>query len=124
MKRILLLGLLILSVAGCSRLQGAAGALGVGSGNAKRATAEIDGTRYHARAHPDSDDKRLFAVTSSPIGANPDGAKEAGRYSATRYCLLTYGGSDTEWISGPDLPLQDLEVDGDTLTMRGRCTQR
>ncbi len=60
----------------------------------------------------------------SPVAVDPDGAREAGRYQATRYCLLTYGGSDKEWTIGPDLPIEELPVDGDTLTLQGRCTQR
>ena len=124
MTRLLILGLVALSVAGCSRLQGAAGALGVGSGNAKRAQVESDGVRYRARADAESEDKREFAITVSPVAINPEGAIEAGRYAATRYCLLTFGGSDKDWTSGPDKPIEELAVSDDTLTMLGRCTQR
>ena len=124
MTRLLILGLVLLSVAGCSRIQGAAGALGVGNANANRAQVEREGVRYRARAHAESEDKRDFAITVTPVAVNPEGAIEVGRYAATRYCLLTFGGSDKDWTSGPDKPIEELAVSDDTVTLLGRCTQR
>ena len=122
--RIFVLIALVLTLTACSRVQGGLGRLGVGSGAAKRTQVEIDGTRFKARANTSSGDKRLIDITVTPVAVNPDAAREAGRYEATKYCLLTFGGSDTEWIIGPDLPIDELPVDGDTLTLQGRCTQR
>jgi len=124
MTRLILLCALALSLTACSKLQGAAGAVGVGSGSAKRAHLEIDGVRYKAKAKADSDDKREFAVTVTPFGGNPEAALKAGRYEATRYCLLTYGGSEKEWILGPDTPLSQLPISDNSVTITGRCTQR
>ena len=124
MKRIIVLSLVILSIAGCNRIQGGLGAIGIGSGSAKRAKVEIDGTQFKAKADANREDSRSFTISVTPVAVNPDGAKAAGRYEATRYCLLTYGGSDTDWVIGPDTPLEDIPVEGDTMTLQGRCTQR
>lgn len=124
MRNIIVLGLVAVTLAGCARIQGGLGALGVGQASAKRADVQISGVRFRARANADGADRRQFTVTVTPFAADPDGAREAGRYQATRYCLLTYGGSDTEWTAGPDLPAEALTVEGDTLLLQGRCTQR
>jgi len=69
-------------------------------------------------------DRRDFTVRVSPFAEIPDQALEAGRYKAAVYCLKTYGGSDIAWTAGPDRPVEELEPEGDTVTLRGRCTQR
>ncbi len=124
MLRIFLLGILMLTLASCGLIRNTAGSLGVGRASASRAQVEINDTRFRARAHPEAEDKRSFAVTVSPVAVDPTAAMEAGRYQATRYCLLTYGGSDTDWTIGPDTPLSQLPVADDTATLRGRCTHR
>ena len=126
MNRVILAGLLMTMLASCGAIRNTAGALGVGSGsgNAKRTQVEVNDRRFRARATPDRDDARAFTVTVTPVAIDPDAALRTGRYQATRYCLLTFGGSDTEWINGPDTPLSDLPLDGDSVTLSGRCTQR
>ena len=124
MLRNLVLLSFILVFTGCSVIRGGAGRLGIGSGATKRAQVEVDGTRFRARANADGADRRLLSITVTPVAINPEAAREAGRYEATKYCLLTYGGSDTEWIVGPDLPIEELPVADDTLTLQGRCIQR
>ena len=124
MTRFLILGLVALSLAGCSRIQNGLGSLGIGGANAKRSNIEVQGVRFRAHASPDTADRRDFTVTVRPVAANPEAALEAGRYQATRYCLLTYGGSDTAWTIGPDSPHDSLPVTNDTITLQGRCTHR
>jgi hypothetical protein len=124
MTRFLILGLVALSLAGCSRIQNGIGSLGFGGAKANRSQVEVQGVRFHARASADKADKRDIAITVSPFAVDPEAALEAGRYQATRYCLLTYGGSDTVWTVGPDSPRESLPIDGDTVTLQGRCTQR
>ena len=79
--------------------------------------------RYRTKVAVDSDDKRDFTVTVNPVG-NVVNAQEAGRYQATVYCLRTFGGSDTEWIAGPDVAPQDARISDNALVLKGRCTQR
>ncbi|KMW57840.1 hypothetical protein AIOL_002808 [Candidatus Rhodobacter oscarellae] len=124
MTRLFLIGLLTLSLASCGVARNIGNTVGVGQGASKRTTVEGNGTRFRARANVQSGDRRAVTITVTPVAADPDGAKEAGRYQATRYCLLTYGGSDTEWTIGPDQPIEELPVENDTLTLEGRCTQK
>ena len=124
MSKILISVCVALSLTGCAQIQGGLGAAGLGQGSAVRSVTLIDGVQYRAKTTKNKENPRLFSINVNPISANPDAAKEAGRNAATRYCLLTFGGSDTDWISGPDAPLSELLTDGENLTMRGRCTQR
>ncbi len=123
MTRILVLFALILGLASCGLVRNTAGRLGVGGGSAKRASVEAEGVRFRARASASREDRRSVTVTVTPFAVNPEASLEAGRYQATRYCLLTYGGSDTEWIIGPDAARDQLPVSDDTVTLQGRCTQ-
>lgn len=85
---------------------------------------EFDGQRFSARLTATRDNPRDFTVVVSPASGNVPAAQEAGRYEATKYCLQTFGGSDTVWTVGPDLPVEQVTVAGDAITMTGRCTQR
>ncbi len=122
MIRIALMLLVIASVAGCGRL----GLDRIGTGSAagvKRNNATIEGVRYRSQVSVDSEDKRDFTITVTPVG-NVRNAQEAGRYQSTVYCLRTFGGSDTEWIAGPDVEPQDAQISDNSLLLKGRCTQR
>ena len=114
---------LILTLSSCGVARNAAGALGVGKAAAKRTDVEIDGTRFRAKISTEREDKRSFLVTGTPFAVNPEGAVEAAQYEATRYCLLTYGGSDIEWTIGPKTPVEELPVENDVVQLDGRCTQ-
>ncbi len=123
MIRIAILLCVIVSLAGCSRLgldRIGAGSTAVG---VKRHTATIDDVRYRSSVNVESEDKRDFTISVTPVG-NVTNAQEAGRYQATVYCLRTFGGSKAEWLSGPDVEPQEAQISGDTLRLRGRCTQR
>lgn len=85
---------------------------------------EFDGLRFSAKLTSTRDNPRDFTIVISPASANVAAAQEAGRYEATKYCLQTFGGSDTVWTLGPDLPVDQVRLVGDTITMTGRCTQR
>lgn len=119
----LILGL-VLTLASCGVVRNTAGAIGVGGSATNRTDVEEDGVRFRARTTAEREDKRDFAATASPFAINPEGAVRAARYQATRYCILTYGGSDTEWVVGPDTPLDQLTIVDDTVTLEGRCTQK
>ncbi len=122
--RIVVLLALILGLASCGLARNVGGRLGFGSGSATRAAVESEGIRFRARASANREDRRSFVVSASPFAANPEASVAAARYQATRYCLLTYGGSDAEWTIGPDTPVDQLPVTDDTVTLQGRCTQR
>lgn len=124
MKPLILLGLVVLTLSACARVQNVANNLVPGQSGASRSKVEINDRRFRARATADRNDSRNFSVSVTPVSVDPEAALEAGRYQATRYCLLTFGGSDTEWRIGPDTPLEGLGVQNDTVVLEGRCTQR
>ena len=63
-----------------------------------------------------------FEVTVSPVSASLEGARDAGRYEAIRYCIKNFGSSDISWIAGPDAEDGTLTIAGDRLVLRGTCT--
>ncbi|MDJ0626938.1 MAG: hypothetical protein QNJ44_01660 [Rhodobacter sp.] len=122
MLRVSLLLCLIAGTAACGRLGLDRVGIGGGSVGAKRNTVEIDGARYRSRVTT-GEDGRDFTITVTPAG-NVGNAQSAGRYQATVYCLRNYGGSDTAWTAGPDVPPEEARVSDNTLTLAGRCIQR
>ncbi|AVO37207.1 hypothetical protein [Pukyongiella litopenaei] len=62
-----------------------------------------------------------FTTTVKGVSASFDGAREAGRYEGTRYCISNYGTSKIDWSVGPDTDPQRLTIVDDTLTFSGRC---
>lgn len=124
MGRAILIALLLVGLSGCALTRNAAGSLGLGKSAANRTVVEADGVEYRARVNTDAEDKRDMSITVTPAAGNPEAAVSAGVYQATRYCILTYGGSDKEWTVGPDTPIESLPITDDTLTLQGRCTQR
>lgn len=124
MLRFVGFGLALSLLASCGVIQSTFGGIGGGAGSAKRASVQINQIRFRTRAVVDRADPRAFTVTATPVAADPATALEAARYQATRYCLLTYGNSDKEWVIGPDTPLSQVPVDGNALALTGRCTFR
>lgn len=53
--------------------------------------------------------------------ASLEGAREAGRYAGTRYCIENYGTSKIDWTIDIDDPATPLPLDGDTLVFQGTC---
>ena len=81
----------------------------------------FDGQAFRSSARPDARNSVDFTTTVTPVSASFEGAREAGRYEATRYCIELFGTSRIDWISGPDDDPESLSVVNDTLTMRGAC---
>ena len=81
----------------------------------------FDGEFFRAKARKDGDRREIFTVNVRPVSASLAGARAAGAYEATRYCIDLYGNSEVEWLNGPDAPAEALLIDGDTLTLRGEC---
>lgn len=65
----------------------------------------------------------VFTIQVSPVSASIAGAREAGRYEATSYCINEYGTSDVIWTASPDAPDDALVIENDTLTLQGSCKQ-
>ncbi|NRB03792.1 MAG: hypothetical protein HRU30_11070 [Rhodobacteraceae bacterium] len=82
----------------------------------------FEGVEFRSKASfVDRKDRTAFEISVRPFSASAEGAREAGRYEATRYCVERYGTSDIIWTAGPDDAAEDLLVEGDTLNLAGTC---
>ncbi|WP_299653955.1 hypothetical protein [uncultured Tateyamaria sp.] len=82
----------------------------------------FDGVFFRATSGKVDKQREQFEVGVSPVSASLEGAREAGRYEAIRYCIKQFGSSDIEWIEGPDAEDGTLRISGDKLLLRGTCT--
>ena len=81
----------------------------------------FDGESFRAKASKVDGDRQQFSINVRPVSASLVGALEAGEYEAIRYCVLTYGNSEIDWVLGPDEDPESYMIDGDTLNLRGAC---
>ena len=88
----------------------------------KKTEYAFDGVEFKTKAAAIEKDKREhFTIEVRRATQSIEGAKEAGRYGGTRYCIEQYGTSVIEWISGPDQENQALRMDDDDLILEGIC---
>ncbi len=79
------------------------------------------GNSYRATLNEDRGDPASFTVSVADAGgARLSGAREAGRYEATKHCIEIAGNSRVDWTVGPDAPAEAL-LSGGTLLLAGRC---
>ena len=83
----------------------------------------FDGQSFRASLDADKDTKQNFSVSVRPVSASLQGAREAGRYEATVYCVNRYGSSNIIWVVGPDSPDEALTITDNTLTLQGSCRE-
>ena len=79
----------------------------------------FEGIRFRTNLNQVKGDDFAFNVSVKNAEKNLKGAREAGRYEATKFCIERLSTSDIEWINGPDsdpLPLQD-----GNLKISGKC---
>ena len=83
----------------------------------------FDGYLFKARtsAVDRSVSRADFTATILSVSQSLSGARQAGRYEGTKYCIAQYGTSRVKWTIGPDTPPQSLQIVDDTLTFVGRC---
>ncbi len=83
----------------------------------------FDGQFFRAKAK--SVDKRNtpteFTVVVNNVSASLDGAREAGRFEGTKFCIQNFGSSRIVWKVGPDTEPQNLRISDDKLTFAGTC---
>jgi len=83
----------------------------------------FDGAYFRAKASPV--DKKVtladFTTTVWGVSKSLDGARKAGGYEGTKYCIAQYGTSRINWSVGPDTPVENLRIIDDTLSFAGRC---
>ncbi|CUJ86979.1 hypothetical protein RUE5091_00541 [Ruegeria denitrificans] len=83
----------------------------------------FDGQFFRAKAKP-VDKKKMpteFTVVVNGVSASLDGAREAGRYEGTKFCINNFGSSSIVWKVGPDTEPQNLRISDDKLTFAGTC---
>ncbi|MEM1353179.1 MAG: hypothetical protein AAGF27_12600 [Pseudomonadota bacterium] len=83
----------------------------------------FDGHFYRASLDTNRGSREAFTLSVRPVSASLLGAKEAGRYEATIYCVNRYGRSDINWEIGPDDPDETLPISNDTLILQGKCRE-
>lgn len=82
----------------------------------------FDGVFFRSNASKIDRSREDFEVSVSPVSASLDGARDAGRYEAIRYCIANFGSSDITWAAGPDAEDGTLTISNDRLLLRGTCT--
>lgn len=112
MVRAALIALLLCSVASCGLFGGQRNA-------ANRAESENE-LPFKAKLSKGED--RAFSVSVVHKGSGVAEVRESVRFEATKYCLLTFGGSDAEWQMDPASRDWAFTQDGDRLVFRGECT--
>ncbi len=81
----------------------------------------FDGVQFRTKSKATSEDRQSFLVRVPRVDRSIEGAREAGAYEAARYCIENFGTSEITWVIGPDGEAGSLVVDGNDLTLTGRC---
>ena len=108
------------SLSGSSGFDSLAGSSGFGGAGEGSPSAPLE---FRARLQR-GDDRRDFAVRARAGGATVDQVRESVRFQATRYCLPTFGGSESEWEIDPATDDWAFTRDGSDMIFSGRCIKR
>ena len=81
----------------------------------------FDGVYFKTKAKKLGDDLADFTVQIPGVSRSLEGARGAGEYEGTRYCIKNFGTSDITWVVGPETDPARLVIEKDTLTFQGRC---
>ncbi len=95
--------------------------MALGACNRNQEPILFDGAAFKTKATKEDKDLSVFVVSITPVSASLDGAREAGRYQGTRYCIENFGTSTIHWTVGPDTDPASLAIDNDTLIFKGKC---
>ncbi len=79
----------------------------------------FDGIRFGSSLKKISGDDLAFQVIVRNAARSLEGAREAGRYEATKYCIEKLSTSDIDWKISPDA--DDLVLYSGNLELSGRC---
>ena len=79
----------------------------------------FDGYYFSSKISRNKSDNRSFDLKVRRANRSLIGAREAGRYEATRFCIKNFGTSDVKWILGPDD--QSIGLTGKVLKLSGQC---
>lgn len=80
----------------------------------------FDGVHFSSKSERASKEERdRFYVTVKKANQSLDGAREAGRYGGTKYCIKEYGTSIIEWVVGPET--ENIVPVDDAIRLEGIC---
>ena len=107
-KSVAMIAIVVLGVTGmsCSRLQ-------------EDTRVAFDGIYFNAKVTFDKKQRENFEINVRKASQSIAGAREAGQYESTKYCLREFGTSDVDWVYGPDDETVQI-LDGD-LYLKGTC---
>ena len=111
---VLILACLTLTLAGCASVRERV------FGGGSQSAASLPFRASLARG----EDRRDFVVRVRAGGATVDDVRESVRFPATRYCLTTFGGSDTRWVTDNATGDWGFSRDGQDMIFTGRCVAR
>lgn len=117
LSKVAISGVLILSLAGCGTIGGVRDRLFGTGGTPDQALP------FRAKLVK-GEDRRDFQVRVRAGGSNVGQVRESVRFHATRYCISSYGGSETDWQIDPATGDWAFSRDGDEMVFAGRCTIR
>ena len=80
---------------------------------------DFDGYNFSSKLTPNKSDDRLFDLTVRRANRSLSGAREAGRYAATKFCIKNFGTSDIKWVIDPDD--ESIGLTGKVLKLSGQC---
>lgn len=114
MTRLMILGLsalILTGAAGCDRAKSAF----------SRGGYVEDGVRFKPRVQG-GEDRAEFSVSVRRAEQAPEGAREAVRVEATRYCIKQYGNSDITWDGQSPEDEEIVIAEDGNIYMNGRCS--
>ncbi len=79
----------------------------------------FDGYNFSSKLTTNKSDNRLFDLTVKRANRSLSGAREAGRYAATKFCIKNFGTSDIKWVLDPDD--ESIGLKGKVLKLSGQC---
>lgn len=100
-----------------------AAALGVAACGQPGERMRFNGNYYPAKLQKVGDGREDFMVSVRNPGQGIVGAREAGRFEATRYCVETFGDSTVTWQTGYDPDANASVMDNGRLILRGSCVK-
>ncbi|MFX0541332.1 hypothetical protein ACEWPM_006310 [Roseovarius sp. S4756] len=81
----------------------------------------FNGNYYPTDLNQVGDRREVFVIAVRDPGQGIEGAREAGRFAATRYCVETFGDSTINWLTGYDPDAGAAVFDNGKLILRGSC---
>ena len=92
-----------------------------GCGSIRSDKVAFAGVYFLSSAKAVGKQRDFFQVAVSPASKSIGGAREAGRYEATRYCIKNFGTSNVEWVQGPNTMDGTYAIENNKLILRGTC---